>query len=269
MWRRPSGFADGALKHGLKAGDVGGEAIACIHQPAAVFAEQFSFGFVLEEVIESGGEGIAIHPGNEVAVESLFEPVLDATGIECDDGQRIAHDFETDGGDGLRPHAAESDDAAFAVVGLEFLLRNEAFEMYTVSEAELAAEFFAIGPVIAVAENDAFKFRLHAGERFEQDVHTFATDDLTGVEDEIAIAEGAAQMGISHAGRGRMEFDAGGIEAVAEEFIAHVFGDHRHAMKAAIESDLAFLGAVADPFEREAAAVVFNDTGTAADDAVE
>jgi hypothetical protein len=83
------------------------------------------------------GKGVAIHPRDEVAVVAVDEPVFDATGIEGDDGQRVTHDFKPDGGDGFGPHTAEGHDAAFAVVGLQFFLGDEAFEMNAIARPSL------------------------------------------------------------------------------------------------------------------------------------
>ena len=45
--------------------------------------------------------------------------------------------------------------------------------------------------VTALAENETFKGNANLGQCLEEHVHTFATDDLADIEEEVAIAEGA------------------------------------------------------------------------------
>lgn len=224
--------------------------------------------FVLEEAIDAGGVGFAIHPGDEVAVDVIVEPIADAAGVEGDNGECVAHDFEADGGDGFRPDGADGDDGTFAVVVFEFFLGNEAFEGDAIGDAEFLGELFAVGSMAAFAEDDALELRFEEGEGFEEDIDAFAADDLAGVNDEVAIAEIAAEMRIAGAGDGRVNFDFVWVEAVLEEFGAHEIGDDDHAIEFLVEGNFAFFGGEADVFEGEAFAVIARDKCAAAVEAV-
>jgi hypothetical protein len=132
---------------------------------------------------------------------------------------------------------------------------------------EFFGEFFAVSFVGAVAEDDAFEGLLHAGEGLDQNVHSFAADDLAGVDDEVAVAEIAPNGGVARTGDGGMNFDAFAGETVFEEFVAHESGDDAHAVEGAVNFDFANFVAVTDEFYWEGAGVIAGDAGAAAEDA--
>ena len=69
----------------------------------AVFAEAAGQRLVGQQLVQARRVFLAVPPGHEKAVLAVNEPVFDAAGVEGHHRQRVAHDFQADRGNGLRP----------------------------------------------------------------------------------------------------------------------------------------------------------------------
>src|SRR6266516_6538465 len=116
-----------------------------------------------------------------------------------------------------------------------------AFELNAIGESELPADLFARRPMVAIAEHHTFKRHADASERFEQNVHAFTAHDLAGIDDEVPVAERAAESGIAVGRYRHAQFNLLRRKAIPHQFSPHVAGIDDEPMELPIELDLIFL----------------------------
>ena len=117
--------------------------------------------------------------------------------------------------------------------------------------------------MVAVAENDTFKRDTHAGQGFEQHVHPFSPDDLTGIYNQVPVAERTAERRFAGGRHGRVQFDFFRCETVANQFGPHVAGIDDEQLELPVQLEFVFLPRVADPFHRNNTVTVPGDDRSA------
>jgi len=82
------------------------------------------------------------------------------------------------------------------------------------------------------ADDKAFEVRFDPSEAFEQDIDAFAADDLADEEEEIAIAELAADREFLAAVDGHVNLNFAAGETIAKKFVPTVLRINDEALKA-------------------------------------
>ncbi len=126
------------------------------------------------------------------------------------------------------------------------------------------AQPFAPGAVMAIADDHAFETSVHQREAAEQDVHALSPNQLAGVNDAVAVIEGAFLRERRRHRHGRMRLDSVGLKSVSQQLVAHVMSGDDHAFKPSVKIDLAELVRVAHPTNRQGGTPVARQCGAAA-----
>src|SRR5436853_909288 len=112
--------------------------------------------------------------------------------------------------------------------------------MHSITEAQTPRKFFTIRFVASVPQNDAFKGDSQQGQRFQEDIHSLASNNLTSVNDEVSITECAAKASIDGRGNGRINSNFFWIDSISNEFLLHELGHHDHAIEPLVQGNLSF-----------------------------
>ena len=126
--------------------------MALCNERPSVFAQLAGERFVAKQLLDTPSKFGAIHPWHKPAVVTVNQPFTNATSVEGDHGQTVAHGFNSDRAEGLRPDRTHDRHAGFPAELVEFPRQGIAFEMDAFSQPEPAAQFFAEGTVVAVIE---------------------------------------------------------------------------------------------------------------------
>src|SRR5690242_17782466 len=103
--------------------------------------------------------------------------------------------------------------------------------------------------MISLANNQAFKWNLDFCQGFEQGINTFATNDLPGENDQVAIAKRSARRFVPLARNRDMHENLLRIEAVADQFLPRIIGINDQARALLVQPNLPPLFAIAHILE--------------------
>lgn len=119
----------------------------------------------------------------------------------------------------------------------------------------------------SIAENNALEWNRETREGFEQNIDPLSANDLPGIDDEIPVAEIAAEIWVAHARNRWMNLDLFGRESVSQQLVFHILSDDDHAIELFVQEYFSLLIGVADQFEWKPFAAISFEESAASEDA--
>src|SRR3954468_22123713 len=118
------------------------------------------------------------------------------------------------------------------------------------------------------AQNDAFEWHFHLRQGLQQHIHSLSADQLAREEQEVTVAEGAADARITVLRDGRQHRNSSGLKTIPQQLVSHILSRYDQPVAFLIQPDFFSLCEITHPFEWKPTLAISRQERAATEDAV-